>query len=692
VRRPNIGLSNRRERIIRICRESIGAEVGTTHAAEFEGHVSDAANFELCFTAVLETLKEQPISKLQPAAQIWAAIEFARIQVREIQRAIGRAIEDHDDSGVEPFNPKAPLTLDSFGRPTDVEDAHHTVVAMLGATIGMLGHQNSWYEPSTGRLVLPVEVPVSQADAEAARMHMAGASRWSRIEDAWDFSRLFSRGTKCITRERESGSVSEQARTVIAESDFVGQLLDRISLDRLMMLTYGDLTSRIAADPKLHIRHARMPRRLPPQEFFCEEERTVFTILLGVYGAPMDDPSHLMAGLPMAAWLRGYILLSFLASTRASDAKDVGIIDVSSGFLEEQLALVGLSANQASRFIDLVTFSRDSVDLSDSPILQIADGSRRFCSLAYLAPSVGVILLSRLHSLNRASESRSDPSLQCDFSKKGKNFELAALFEFRDAGILADSISYNLDGVQYDCDVVAVHEDALIVIECKNRSLPLGHVPGIYYFIQQLRDAAKQVVRIAEQLNANPSIVRDRLGPNVRWNRTVPIVLNAMPWSMGRLDGAFVYDYSALGNLFGRGYVEVGMMSIRDGSRTRRFALRKGPVPTVGELLAELSNPIQNKIVFGEWRWTRSQQDLSGSVSFACAEWLRVAEPLEAKLVRLGESKEVARRIVGAMATNSTSKAEMVIGPARKRVATSGRLRNQPCPCGSGKKSKRCCM
>jgi hypothetical protein len=72
-----------------------------------------------------------------------------------------------------------------------------------------------------------------------------------------------------------------------------------------------------------------------------------------------------------------------------------------------------------------------------------------------------------------------------------------------------------------------------------------------YRFYQQQEHAIKQVTKKRDILLANPAILEEAFGEPLAIERTIAVVLNAMPFSLGELsEGLYVYDYSALSRFF----------------------------------------------------------------------------------------------------------------------------------------------
>jgi hypothetical protein len=275
-------------------------------------------------------------------------------------------------------------------------------------------------------------------------------------------------------------------------------------------------------------------------------------------------------------------------------------------------------------------------------------------------------------------------------------YEARILSLFRAHHIPAHSFNYTLNGTDYQCDVAAVIDDTLFVFECKNYSLPMGHLPTLYYFLLGLDESKVQAKRIASQLQDNPDIVKRHFGANASWTQTVPVVLHSLPWSFGLSDGVYVYDASALSLLLNEGFTNVCTLARLDGNnhlrRRHRYQLRQGATPTAGELVREMKNPNQLRLHAVGWGLVSKGVQISADLVLRVPEWHQRPSTLEEQLLALGSSPEEA----AAVAKNMSVDFPTALAERRRHRATQSPAtkvgRNDPCPCGSGKKFKKCCL
>jgi hypothetical protein len=99
--------------------------------------------------------------------------------------------------------------------------------------------------------------------------------------------------------------------------------------------------------------------------------------------------------LSLRQWIRGYSY--FVGIARNDDPQTTSrCIRLNEADLVAGLQGTGLSEAQARKFVRLVTFGRNTLDLFDAPLIKVADGSYVFFCAPYRSALIGVIALSRM--------------------------------------------------------------------------------------------------------------------------------------------------------------------------------------------------------------------------------------------------------------------------------------------------------
>ena len=687
----------RRDLLVEKCRELLAPCTHSPILQDFEDHVSDARIVERGYRELFRSLRESVIWKRTPAEQTWGMIlraenEFAHVRAEMSKEVKRLAAQEHPS--VDPRQVKLPA---EDGTTVSPDALINGIVKNAGDTLVTLSHIHQWFDKDSGAIVLPAEVRVDQAIAYQAGMFSLAASQWRSLEDAWDRSRLFKARFQLREQEFAVKQGGKRRCTVLeVEPATENERMDGISLHRLgQMFFQSQMDMEFSgAATKLRGIFPAEPIPLSPAAYLSSEERVTVEVLDGNYFVPVDDDSVLIAELAFKAWIRGYAFFAM----KAHDAQGKPIFSclrLAEDELVKDLQSCGLSSDQARRFIRLTTFGQGAADLFDAPLLKVSDGSYCLFAPAYHTATLGVIALSRISSLNRRRDLHGEPANDCVFENKGKLFERRVVNLFVQAGLPAHGFKYNVDGTDYDCDAAVLIDDTLFVFECKNRSLPMGHLPSLHYFTLALEGAREQVKRIARQFTERPEIVRAHFGANANWSRIVPVVLHALPWSFGCTDGVYTYDASALSHLLREGFTSIGTVSKIDMHhilRRHRYPLRKGKTPTADELEREMGNPNQLRLHSLGWEQIAQPIPVSENFVFVLPDWTQRAATLEEQMIALGSSPKEAAARAREMNEEFPDSVEKIRNGVRRRTDKRKIGRNDPCPCGSGDKYKKCCL
>jgi hypothetical protein len=231
-------------------------------------------------------------------------------------------------------------------------------------------------------------------------------------------------------------------------------------------------------------------------------------------------------------------------------------------------------------------------------------------------------------------------SLGYTFADKGNSFEDGVMSLFREHGIASQSLTIRESGDIFQFDVLVLWEGYLFIFECKNYLLPADSPGEEFYFLEKIDEAIDQVLRLETAIKTHPELIEQHLGQSLSGLIAIPIVLNAMPFSLpDQRRGVYVYDYAALGK-FCDGYLSVGQQLTVDGRQKRvehiiyKFWERDSPAP--GDLVRAMAEPIQLKSEMAQWHLQPMQ--LRVSEAFAIRfEALRRDEPsFEGLLKALG--------------------------------------------------------
>jgi hypothetical protein len=213
-------------------------------------------------------------------------------------------------------------------------------------------------------------------------------------------------------------------------------------------------------------------------------------------------------------------------------------------------------------------------------------------------------------------------TLQAKLSWRGPAFEKTVRKVFTDQGVAVRHIDRTVNGQPLEVDCVAFWDGILFVFECKNFSLSGKTNEGTYRFFQEQAHAVEQVTRKRDTLLANQSILNKEFGQDLKINRTVSVVLNAMPFSLGAIDtDLFVYDFSAMGKFFKDSHYRIIMPAkVAHGTVLRRHGVKamwSGEKPSALDLISEMEDPTQIRLAMAEYEWGRIRVPLGRLVALS---------------------------------------------------------------------------
>jgi hypothetical protein len=614
----------KRAAFIEFCRNYMSGQSDQAVLEAFDEHLAEVKLMERAYRAVLTTLKEYPSGQWEPDVQLWAAFGRAAKEVEFVYNQMKKP----DAIKGEFFDPMgAKITRD--GAPDiDPDFVVTSATRILGATIMMLAWDNGWN--AGGILVIP-----NRRDVEEEKLLQAGITAylgqvWRAFKESDDHLRYF--GGELVLKTGCTVTDSKDMTHTIDVLNFdleqATTHADQIAHERLNRAKFGfmnQLEQTTNAAGKVAKTIEGTP--LSPQGYISFDEIHTYVVLADLYCLPVDNDMPVYKGLAFKHWLRGYAVLKEVLAHKDGEP----IIEVRS-FAEDDLVQIftkaGLTGDQATAFIAATTFSKGRTDLFDTPFVRSADGKLHFFAPAYVGAQLSSIVISML-SANRVQ-----------FQKKGTVFEEKVRKRLTASGLNVKGFKFKAGEKELECDAAFIWDKTLFVFECKNNSLSgLGSIAS-FRFLQGMGEAVDQVERIRDAFSADPDTVKLHLGKDAEWTAIVPCVINAMPWSPGKLGDVYFYDSSALTKFLEQGYISFEMpITIAEKvtiKRRHKFPLWVGSKPTANDLLRQMEKPIQVQLIEEEWEIDAPLALLSRQLGFVSPFWKRKSPDTKRSLKACG--------------------------------------------------------
>lgn len=589
VRRPDAGQKAIRDTFLEQLRSFLTAQGMAELLDDRADEFASLMHTEAAYQEVLASVRNDLLARLSPEEMIWAAIRAVETSIREMVERIKSSLPGIKHL-LDPVTVK--LSVDTDGFAASPDDVLNMLQKTLTATLKMLAYGNGWFDRTSGLLILPDPVPTTDEHKAIAGGNVYLAAAWSQIERSDGRCRYFN---GCVSREPvEFHGVENQDQAAGSRDTIKFSFENNLEIEmhlageRLRRMFFGFFVS-LHRDPQLAAKIvAAQPVAPAPQSYVSVEEAHGALALSHVFFKSVIEIKTLFGGLTLLEWLRGYAVLQKIAreyAKRPSPAE--GIVLVEGATIIQTLVDHGLPDDRARVFFGHVCFGKASDDVFDSPFVRCRDG--RFCFItgiaAYLNPAF--VVLSQLSSL------------RCDMTWKGEPFEANTRELFRNHCVEAVRIHRKVNGQELEIDSVILWDEILFVCEDKNYSLPGDKPQSEFWFLKDQLDAAEQVLRKVKAIKANPEIVSEAMGKPVTWKRIVPVVLNAIPFSLPGPDkqGVHFYGSSALHRFFEEGFIGYSVDKGGDGapqiipeSVTKLWA---GERPCGEDLVRQMEQPAQ---------------------------------------------------------------------------------------------------
>lgn len=537
---------------------------------------------------ILAHLAKTDAANLTPELRVAALLDRSNDEFRDLHV---RGVEAMKQQGVLDLG-KAVLQ-DEHGKGISISAVHEQLVATVASTLGMEAHINKWYD-ANGVLVLP-SLPASTVKDR----YVVGSVQVLAL--SWRFWQIAERRHRYLNGSLERRTELEQewkdrgltSLWVSGPPQDLIEFYDYVANSRLVE-RLGQQWVSFIANPKYRkaVADGDGNVQLLPKHFLSLEEIHGATALSQLLSGDISaDPAE-YAGLTLAEWVRGYAVLKNVCQVAFTKQSGENFtIRYTQPNLVALLQRLGLQGGKAAIFIDHVTFRKASRDLFDQPLIKLQDDTYALLGLAASAASIPVVILSTLGMLGVSLDAR------------GKRFENSVIKFLEKQGIKAKNILCKRDEAQFDYDVAFVWGEYLFLLECKSRGLSGGEPTRAYFFSLGIRQAVKQVKRVAAGLKQYPDILTEHF-PEAVGKEVVHCIINSLPYAKfdgednEDDDGILFTDEGSLQRFFQQS--EIGQRSIeRDkglGEINPNSAvafLWEGERPTPEDFLRYLKKPIQ---------------------------------------------------------------------------------------------------
>jgi hypothetical protein len=514
--------------------------------------------------------KKQPI-----ASQVWSHVARAEASYRTVRDDIEKYKKELASSGQFLVVGSVRIKNDS-GHEYNPDAVLEDIGITLSLTLSMLSHRLASSSIVDGKTIFPPR-PQGTLPEEEAEETQYLAITWKRAEDA--SYRAIAFGGRATSGEftDDDGKTVKYSRIERTFSKF--EAVDLFAHERLnskLSQNYSELLER------MHGTNWPLLSEVGPVEnggMLSLEEIAANYAVEDILCFSIQNDNDTYAGLTLREWIRGYSILRFVVEFFIPSGQTAVY---SRKEILEFLIEGGLRNEAAIRFLHHSTFGEGSRDLFDTPLLCISDDTYYVFSPGILSAQIPNVIFSRLSSL------------EAKIDKKGRALERRVHEVLERAKIQYKHFKFKEGDDEYEFDCVFIMDNKVFVVECKSRTL--SGLVGVASLrkSKQLKESAKQVLRLVDGLKSFPHHFAKQFNAELSNFEIIPVVLNSMPIScLGLYEGVYLTDNSALSRFFRGSTITAEVIGTEHVKSAHE--LWAGNTPTSGDLLKQLTDPIQVK-------------------------------------------------------------------------------------------------
>ncbi len=600
-KRNSVEKTNKRTELFQELINYASIKTKPEHIEQFKKKLAFFDIADECFSEILEFEgKLLALKDLTCEARIWSVLNWF----------VGDANILHEKIK-EKFLGPAPVLFNSLsvagesGDPVDPSSYHAQQVGALGSAILMEAYRNNWFN-SDGAVLIPDKVEVSEEEIFKSGSIFYNANIWALFDDLQEQVRYLGRNFSIRIKDEYINPPEDFKFGIEFGKNTDAEIFDHVagvrnntreSSNFFSFKIDKQLNSLLDATAAITGSHSVKEQYLASSSL---------SVLLN-YDISSDDTIY--EGLNLTEWIEGFCGLREYCSTLHSSVAEEKpttseLITFTQEAILDHLQSRGMLQETAIKFIENVTFHRKARDLFDNPLIKTSSG--------YVV--VSDILLNSVVSRAIASNILSRKG---EFKLKGKGLESTLKDILNSNGI--EAVSYRRkfpepEG-EFEYDTLALWENKLFVMECKNRWLCEGRPVAIYNYLKQTRNDITQVNRLVAGLKSHPEMVSSAFGRNVSYTEIVPCVIGGLPHAiLDNISGIYFTDISVISRFFSKRHFDIEYGDGKDGRSIVLYDQWKADKPSMPEFIKSLSRPVQVILALGSMNFKSAETVLGSSI------------------------------------------------------------------------------
>ncbi|QGG73888.1 hypothetical protein [Pseudomonas syringae] len=600
-KRKNVEKTKKRTELFQELINYASIKTKPEHIEQFKKKLDFFNIADECFSEILEFEgKLLALKDLTCEARIWSALNWFVCDANMLNEKIKEKF-----LGPDPVLFNSLSVAGESGDPVDPSSYHAQQVGALGSAILMEAYRNNWFN-SDGAVLIPDKVEVSEDEIFKSGSIFYNANIWALFDDLQEQVRYLGRDFSIRIKDEYINPPEDFKFGIEFGGNTDAEIFDHVagvrnntreSSNFFSFKKDKQLNSLLDATAAITGSHSVKEQYLTSSSL---------SVLLN-YDISGDDTIY--EGLNLTEWIEGFCgLREYCSTLHSSVAEEKSITSELITFTQEaildHLQSRGMPQEIAIKFIENVTFHRKARDLFDSPLIKTSSG--------YVVASD--ILLNSVVSRAIASNILSRKG---EFKLKGEGLESTLKDILNSNGIEAVSYSRKFPEPEgeFEYDTLALWENKLFVMECKNRWLCEGRPVAIYNYLKQARNDITQVNRLVAGLKSHPEMVNAAFGRNVSYAEIVPCVVGGLPHAiLDKISDIYFTDISVISRFFSKRHFDVEYGDGKDGSSIVLYDQWKADKPSMPEFIKSLSRPVQVILALGSTDFKSAEAVVGSSI------------------------------------------------------------------------------
>lgn len=536
---------------------------------------------ENLFDEIKKELSACDLSNQHESIQVWSHIGKVIAEFKTL-----KIDSKHQQKTIPKYTLLSPYKSlkNSDGNEYNPDSILEVYIQYLTITLLLLSHKHRWF--SENIVIIPSKVNVDETNIDKAEEILRLAMSWKSLEKISQQCISFDGKAYRLAEEEVPSEYKEHGLKhvfVYEREESTFETYDAIACERVRK---KHLQNLLELNSSAGIKSTIAPSfsklgKINEFSFISIDEVHTCQYLSEVLCTDILTGNVELNNLELFNWIRGYYIINYL-SELIWEGK------ISAEFRKDEIISyfqdAGIENDKALYFINLISFSKNSQDLFDCPLIKMQDDKYHLAYYAFTTPIISRIILSRLSSLDT------------QISEKGYRFERETRNLITKKLSPCKEFKFRRGSDEYEYDGVFIVDKKIFLLECKNRSLSWYNPVKTYRNKNYMLDTLKQIERLKNALIQHPDVIKEHFNVDVSQYEIIPVIYNCMPFSWkGKINGVYITDNSAFSRFLKSKRINL-VTTTNKGQRhepQKKLSLWSGKKPNSDDIVRQLEKPIQ---------------------------------------------------------------------------------------------------